>query len=1113
MKKIKLMKPLKLGFYAFFFIVINFQILIGQSVNQDLAKSTAINFFTSKSDISTSRPEIEKIENVKINNKEVLSIVNFKNGGWVMISRDEKFEPILGYNTEGTFYPSDLKEHDHRGIFLNLYVNEINNVSIKKGMRNKKWDYFKKSHLLQTREYDTPVEPLLAESSSWSGWTPYRVSWPEDYVNMCAPLAIAQIAKFWEYPYQPHGVISYDGYTMDYDSKCPYNFDIMPFTMVETDCDHVFNNLYDENDEEAIQVSSLIYRSGYITKMGWSNGGTGSPAYMPPWGVRLEDNYGYSSSYEVISTNESSSQANHDLFKTKLISSLDNGNPIVFSYFGNGYSHGHSFILDGYQDDGTGQSNYNFFHCVLGRNGCDDGWFYLFAEDNDDDPNDPDDEYHDIILYHYHFDAMVNLEPAYDECFMKNDYVIHNAEDITWSVDKCSVNSLVIEAGGKLTVTSNVDMLCDSKIVVKRGGKLVVDGGTFTSKTQWEGIIVEGNSGLPQPNYNTTPNYNEAGIVVTQNNATIENAQIGISTNYSGSWSNQYWGGVVHCEDTDFTGCWKGVEFMSYGFENQGYFNNCTFSGWKEGVTIWDCDGIEFENCTFDNQNKGISFIDADILIHNNNTFSNCDYGVFSLATSQNSSRVNINGNQFLNNNDYAIAMAGQSGEYSVIEGNYFEGNDVSIFLDADNNYKVKDNNFGLNNYNVISHGTGYHYNLTSCNSMLSQYTGIYYLYDNQQATFLSNDIIGTYSGGSDISGWSADIIDTVGNYQIPAFNLFSGVQEDIDWEANNGNEPFVYYLPATPVPRTDPQNPGNYDDNWNSDNDFGINCETVPPPVITTGVLYTTIEDFCYWLKKYKENPNSYYYKWKFLQFDRKLHLYYYYWYINNGQGRSWETIKHMLERMLCWDRWKIKLYGHYLRKGFYKQAESIYNEITDIRNYGKAVIPEDISDESRASFEAVQRINLNYQQAQGNYTLSDSEIGVLQTEAVKNIPESAYAKGLLYLATGEYIKRELPDRTGSFKQIANNSQKQMKDWTIYPNPVNDELYVEYFNKAHIQGKVLIYDLLGKKQYERNIDLKNSSIIKIDVSLLNEGAYILMIIDANGKSVKSEKVFIGLNN
>ena len=67
------------------------------------------------------------------------------------------------------------------------------------------------------------------------------------------------------------------------------------------------------------------------------------------------------------------------------------------------------------------------------------------------------------------------------------------------------------------------------------------------------------------------------------------------------------------------------------------------------------------------------------------------------------------------------------------------------------------------------------------------------------------------------------------------------------------------------------------------------------------------------------------------------------------------------MLERMLCWDRWKIKLYGHYLKGGHYAQAEVVYNEIIDVRSYGKAVIPEDISDESRASFEAVQRINLN--------------------------------------------------------------------------------------------------------------------------------------------------------
>ena len=174
--------------------------------------------------------------------------------------------------------------------------------------------------------------------------------------------------------------------------------------------------------------------------------------------------------------------------------------------------------------------------------------------------------------------------------------------DITnWNSPQIVNHDIYIVDGGFLTITAKTTFSPETRLIVERGGKLVVDAATLTSICgDWEGIVVEGNSNEEQPNYDEMPASNQAGIVVTKNGATIENAHIGISTNYTGQWSDQYWGGVVHCEYTEFKDCWKGVEFMKYDYENKGSFNHCTFTGGKHGVTIWACHGVTFNHSTFD---------------------------------------------------------------------------------------------------------------------------------------------------------------------------------------------------------------------------------------------------------------------------------------------------------------------------------------------------------------------------------------------------------------------------------------------------------------------------------------------------------------------------------
>ncbi len=74
-----------------------------------------------------------------------------------------------------------------------------------------------------------------------------------------------------------------------------------------------------------------------------------------------------------------------------------------------------------------------------------------------------------------------------------------------------------------------------------------------------------------------------------------------------------------------------------------------------------------------------------------------------------------------------------------------------------------------------------------------------------------------------------------------------------------------------------------------------------------------------------------------------------------------------------------------------------------------------------------------------------------------------------------------------------------------IYPNPANDELYVE-LNKE-INGLIEIYDVMGKKMISKKIN--NEIIHKIDLNSLPNGIHFVKVIDEGkvysiGKVVKN---------
>lgn len=90
------------------------------------------------------------------------------------------------------------------------------------------------------------------------------------------------------------------------------------------------------------------------------------------------------------------------------------------------------------------------------------------------------------------------------------------------------------------------------------------------------------------------------------------------------------------------------------------------------------------------------------------------------------------------------------------------------------------------------------------------------------------------------------------------------------------------------------------------------------------------------------------------------------------------------------------------------------------------------------------------------------------------------------------------------SFSQ-SNNDVKRLKTESIFkchPNPVESELYIIGTNKIK---SVEFIDVLGKRAA---IYLFNKSIIKLDVSYLKGGIYLIQVIDETNK-VETKKLIV----
>ena len=281
-------------------------------------------------------------------------VFNF-DGGFVVVSADDTYHPILGYSDHGPF------DYNNAPDGLLFMLGELNreiaqcvaeNISMTSDVA-RQWENLENFGCLSSEKNIALVGPLV--QSKWDQMAPYNMYTPNGYPTGYVATAMAQLMRYWEWPVRGTGSHSYQwhGQTLSanfgettYDwANMLYNYGIGTVT---------------QQNKEAVAV--LMSHCGISVDMSYASDGSGAFSADVPGAI----NSYFSYSDQATFINKSGNT--YDEWVAMLKSNLDQHIPLYYS--GQGADGGHAFVCHGYDNDGL-------FYFNWGWGGSNDGWFLI----------------------------------------------------------------------------------------------------------------------------------------------------------------------------------------------------------------------------------------------------------------------------------------------------------------------------------------------------------------------------------------------------------------------------------------------------------------------------------------------------------------------------------------------------------------------------------------------------------------------------------------------------------------------------------------------------------------------------------------------------------------
>ncbi|WP_222165269.1 thiol protease/hemagglutinin PrtT [Edaphocola aurantiacus] len=354
MKKISISAFLLLGLFSSSY---------AKTVNQEQAMKAARSFYTNKG----GNANLRLAHTYTIGNTNIPTVYVFESqlgNGFVVVSAEDRVQPVLGYSTESKFYAADNSVSPEAQYWLQNYSKQIASVALSNRTASAgvttQWQ-----RLLQTQSITipstlaTPVAPML--TTLWDQGTYYNTLCPTGTPTGCVATAMAQIMKFWNNPTQGTGQHTYSSSTLG--GTMSANFGTTTY-----DWANMPNQVMSGSTAaQKSAVATLMYHCGVSVEMDYDNGGSGAQVIDggAGWACSenaLKNNFGYKTTIKGYERADFSDTTWHKM----LMFEINTGRPILYAGFGQ--VGGHAFVFDGY--DAT-----EMFHINWGWNGLSNGYF------------------------------------------------------------------------------------------------------------------------------------------------------------------------------------------------------------------------------------------------------------------------------------------------------------------------------------------------------------------------------------------------------------------------------------------------------------------------------------------------------------------------------------------------------------------------------------------------------------------------------------------------------------------------------------------------------------------------------------------------------------------
>ena len=278
------------------------------------------------------------------------------NNGFILVSGDDRYQAILGYTDSGYFDIDNIPANFQ--YWLDCYKNELKRLSQLPGDFN----LTQQGESSNSNEYKSKVEPLLGKIA-FNQDAPYNNLCPdvpdgERSVTGCVATAMAQVMKFHQYP--THGVGQHSYRTATVKLNLSADFENTTYD---------WNNILDTytaggySEEQATAVATLMYHCGVAVDMDYHY--IVSNAYDTSIAGALVDYFNYDAATIKYCNRD---YYTTDKWKSLIKKELSNDRPIIYN--GQSAAGGHSFVCDGYDEDGL-------FHINWGWGGQSNGYFEL----------------------------------------------------------------------------------------------------------------------------------------------------------------------------------------------------------------------------------------------------------------------------------------------------------------------------------------------------------------------------------------------------------------------------------------------------------------------------------------------------------------------------------------------------------------------------------------------------------------------------------------------------------------------------------------------------------------------------------------------------------------